>query len=148
MLFPKHCQIFHGPKSINAQVLMTSSICFCICYQVPWKSMLLSKTCSWRKSLRNFSRNAKKMFDEECKNLLRERQLTYEKYFKISSPENWSGYSKLRSTLSSVVKKTKTIFLDLFHLSQIDKRPLEHCKQRKGSKSINQRCSFENFLET
>ena len=43
--------------------------------------------------------------DQECKNLLRERQLDYEKYTKISSPENWSAYSKLRSKLSSVVNE-------------------------------------------
>ena len=32
-------------KSINAKVLMNCSICLSICYQVPWKSMLLSKKC-------------------------------------------------------------------------------------------------------
>ena len=52
-------------------------------------------------------------FDEECKNLLRERQLAFEKYSKNSSSGNWSAYSKLRSNLSSVVKKNKKDFLGI-----------------------------------
>ena len=49
-------------------------------------------------------------FDEENKNLLRERQLAYENCSKISSPENWSAYSKLRSKLSTVVKEKQERF--------------------------------------
>ena len=48
-------------------------------------------------------------FDEEYKNL-RERQLVYAKYSKISSPEKWSAYSKLRTKLSSVVKEKQEQF--------------------------------------
>ena len=71
------------------------------------------KACSFQKrnpeekNSETFQRNR---FDRECKNLLRERQLAYEKYSKISSPENCSAYSKLRSTLSSVVKEKREQF--------------------------------------
>ena len=59
-------------------------------------------------------------FEGECKNLLRKRQLAYENYSKISSPENWSAYGKLRLKFLSVVKeKLVEIYLEMFHLSQI-----------------------------
>ena len=48
-------------------------------------------------------------FDEEYKNL-RERQLVYAKYSKISLPKKWSAYSKLRAKLSSVVKEKQKQF--------------------------------------
>ena len=52
-------------------------------------------------------------FDEECENLLQERQLAYKKNSKFSSCQNCSAYSKLRSKLSSVVKKNKNGFLGI-----------------------------------
>ena len=64
---------------------------------------------------KNFLKKTPKLFketwfDKECKNLQRERQLAFEKDSKNSSSGNWSAYSKLRSTLSSVVKEKQERF--------------------------------------
>ena len=69
--------------------------------------MLLSGTCFEEKIPKGFKET---WFDEECKNLLRERQLAYEKYSKNSPPENWSAYSKLLSKLSFVIKRKQERF--------------------------------------
>ena len=53
------------------------------------------------------------LFDEECKTLLRERQMAYEKYLKNSPSEDWSAYSKLRSKFSSLVKEKEAQFFGI-----------------------------------
>ena len=57
------------------------SICLYICYQVLWKSSLLSKRASGENKTPKLFKET--WFDEESKNILREWQLAFEKYSKI-----------------------------------------------------------------
>ena len=68
---------------------MICSICLFSAIKSPEKACYIQKRVFEEKTPKFFKET---WFDEELENLLRERQLAYEKYSKISSPESWSAY--------------------------------------------------------
>ena len=85
----------------------TSNDMFVFLSRATEKHAPIKKTIRWEKNTEKFKET---WFDHECKSLLAEHQLAYERYRQQSSAENWCAFSKSRLKLANVIKDKQESF--------------------------------------